>query len=478
MYDILFLKIMVMNLLIKKIKPCFFYIPILLLLSNCNAYLNQPLKTQSARMGESTPFNRDLKNLPETKKPIVVGVYKFRDQTGQYKPTEIGSSWSTAVTQGATSMLIQALEDSKWFTPVERENIGNLLNERKIIRSSKMESAKGKKSKKPLIKPLLFAGMILEGGILSYDANIITGGAGLRYFGTGGSGQYRQDRVTVCLRAISTTSGKIIKSIYTSKTILSQSIDVGVFRFVSFKRLLEFETGITYNEPADMAVREAIEKAVYCLVMEGMIDSLWYAAEPEAFKVKRAIRDYKNEQAEMEQTDIFGSRSQQYRRKSSTYLAVTGSVLNGDYPNSMLKPGLEVGLNYHFTPVVSLATNLGYNTVGSRNIFDWDVYYFNSNIQFTVLPLQRFTPIIYGGGGVLWNIGLFPYDLLQNNNFYADVGIGALIMLGDRMELQFAAEQQFLFNDRFDSIEHGKYNDQIWRMKLGLRFHFGKNSIK
>ena len=462
---------------IRQLIHIGFLVVVTLFVSGCNAYLNQPMKTSPARIGETTSFNRDLKRLPKAKDPMIVGVYKFRDQTGQYKPQEIGSSWSTAVSQGGTSMLIQALEDSQWFVPLERENIGNLLNERKIIRSSKMQYATEEEKQKQLIRPLLFAGLILEGGILSYDANIVTGGAGLRYFGTGGGGQYRQDRVTVSLRAISTTSGKIIKSVYTSKTILSQSVDVGVFRFVSFKRLLEFETGITYNEPADMAVREAIEKAVYSLIMEGLIDGLW-EGDPDDINLKRAIRDYKIEQAEMEQTDIFGSRSQQYRKKSSASIALTGSLLNGDYPNSMMKPGIEIGLNHHFTPVISLAGNFGYSTVGSRNIFDWDLYYASANLQFTVLPLQRFTPIIYGGGGVLSNVGLFPYDLFHHNNFYADVGVGALVMLGERIELQFSAEQQFLFTDRFDTVDQGKYNDQIWRMKLGMRIHFGKSNIK
>jgi curli production assembly/transport component CsgG len=43
----------------------------------------------------------------------------------------------STVTQGATSILIKALEDSKWFVPIERENIGNLLQERNLIRSTK-----------------------------------------------------------------------------------------------------------------------------------------------------------------------------------------------------------------------------------------------------------------------------------------------------------------------------------------------------
>ena len=223
------------------------------------------------------------------------------------------------------------------------------MNE-KLFAPVKCSIAKEKMNNQQLIRPLLFAGLILEGGILSYDANMITGGAGLRYFGTGGSGQYRQDRVTVTLRAISTQSGKILKSVYTSKTLLSQAVDVGVFRFVSFKRLLEFETGITYNEPADMAVREAIEKAVYCLVMEGIIDGLWQADTTD-INLNLAIRNYKNEQAKMEQTDVLGSKPYNFRKKTSAVLSLTGSILNGDYPNPMMKPGFEIGINHHFQTI-------------------------------------------------------------------------------------------------------------------------------
>jgi curli production assembly/transport component CsgG len=47
---------------------------------------------------------------------------------------------------------------------------------------------------------------------------------GARYFGTGEL-SYRQDRVTIYLRMVSTSNGKILKSVYISKTILSQAID-------------------------------------------------------------------------------------------------------------------------------------------------------------------------------------------------------------------------------------------------------------
>ena len=47
-------------------------------------------------------------------------------------PRFIDVEGQTAVTQGASSMILKALEESKWFIPLEREGLSNLLNERKI----------------------------------------------------------------------------------------------------------------------------------------------------------------------------------------------------------------------------------------------------------------------------------------------------------------------------------------------------------
>jgi len=68
--------------------------------------------TERATMGYTTAIHQDLISLPLPKEKIVVAVYKFRDQSGQYKPHPAAVSFSTAVTQGATSMLNKALEDS------------------------------------------------------------------------------------------------------------------------------------------------------------------------------------------------------------------------------------------------------------------------------------------------------------------------------------------------------------------------------
>ncbi|MGI6457405.1 MAG: CsgG/HfaB family protein [bacterium] len=247
------------------------------ILAGCASVTRNLVETpaESGTTYESS-IHKELTSLPEPAQPVYVSVYRFKDQTGQYKANPNATSFSTAVTQGGTSMLIKALEDSGWFIPVEREGLPDLMNERKIIRSTRVQVG----DNTPL-PPLLFGGIILEGGIISYDTNVVTGGFGARYFGLGGSAQARRDHVTIYLRAVSVQTGQILKSVSTSKSILSREVDFGVYRFVRVQRLLEAETGFSTNEPPSMCVLEAIERAVYDLIIEGLQDGLWELQNPE-----------------------------------------------------------------------------------------------------------------------------------------------------------------------------------------------------
>ena len=53
-----------------------------------------------------------LVNLPKPNSQAVVAVYDFQDLTGQRKSKDNIASFSTAVTQGAVHILIQALRDA------------------------------------------------------------------------------------------------------------------------------------------------------------------------------------------------------------------------------------------------------------------------------------------------------------------------------------------------------------------------------
>ncbi len=175
-------------------------------------------------------------------------------------------------------MLSTALWDSQWFVPLEREGLQNLLTERKIVRATQNKPNVPGNNQHQL-PSLMAANILIEGGIVAYDSNVRTGGAGAKYFGIGASGEYRVDQVTVNLRAIDIRSGRILNSVTTSKTILSQQVQAGVFRFVEYKRLLEAEAGFSTNEPVQMCVMSAIESAVIRLIANGVRDNLWQLAD-------------------------------------------------------------------------------------------------------------------------------------------------------------------------------------------------------
>lgn len=231
----------------------------------------------NAHLTPASPIARELSQLPEPAGRIAVAVYGFRDQTGQYKPAP-DSSFSTAVTQGATAMLVKTLKDSGWFVPVERENLQNLLTERKIIRA--LETPQPADAPKINVPALRSASLILEGGVVAYESNVRTGGVGAKYLGVGLSTQYRVDQVTVNLRAVDSRNGEIIHSISTTKTIFSYEVRPSVFKFVNFKDLVEFEAGMTRNEPAQLCVSEAIEAAVMHLVASGIKSRSWALKNP------------------------------------------------------------------------------------------------------------------------------------------------------------------------------------------------------
>ncbi|MFO1351165.1 MAG: CsgG/HfaB family protein [Gammaproteobacteria bacterium] len=240
----------------------------------------------------ATTAHRDLLSLGAPAQKVAVAVYDYPDETGQFKPGELVTNYSKAVTQGAISILIKALADAgsgRWFTVVERARLNHLLKERQII--TEMRKRYGEADR--MLPAMLFAGVILEGGIIGFDTNTLTGGIGARYLGIGASTEYRQDTVTVYLRAVSTQTGEILKSVTTRKTIVSYGLSASVFRFVSFKKLLEVEAGYTSNEPAQLAIQQAIEKAVYALILEGAQSGLWQFRDP--LQGQRQIEAYLTE---------------------------------------------------------------------------------------------------------------------------------------------------------------------------------------
>lgn len=247
-------------------------------------YLTGCAVVQSTGLSETKPTvsnvmmqkEFDTIGTPINGKPMTVAVYSFPDRTGQRRPQPNVASLSTAVTQGAETFLIKALQDvggGSWFEVVERVGVDNLIKERTIIRQMR-EAYEGANAKQ--LAPMTFAGIILEGGVVGFDASTNSGGAGARWLGIGGQTQWSQDVVTVSLRAISVQTGKVLVSVNVQKTILSSADSTTAFKYFDMgTKLFEAEAGLTFNEPSTYAVKSTTEAAVVELIKEGSRRGLW-----------------------------------------------------------------------------------------------------------------------------------------------------------------------------------------------------------
>ncbi|KRR03118.1 curli production assembly protein CsgG [Bradyrhizobium valentinum] len=231
--------------------------------------------TQAATLVPATKTGLVLDTLPPPRQKLDVAVYNFPDMTGQNKSNDNFAEFSRAVTQGGSSILTDVLVKAgggAWFDVAERADLQSLLQERQIIQNTRTALMGNKAQSLP---PLRFAGVLLDGGVIGYDTNETTGGIGANYLGIGGNVSYRQDIVSVALRAVSVQTGRVLASVTTTKTIYSTSVGANAFQFAAVDALLQADIGVTKNSPATLAVREGIQLAVYSLIFEGVKNNLW-----------------------------------------------------------------------------------------------------------------------------------------------------------------------------------------------------------
>lgn len=217
-----------------------------------------------------------LAELPPAKRKPVIAVYRdsFQDLTGQRKSNSSFALFSTAVTQAPEALLIRALKhaaNGEFFRVVERVGLDNLTKERQLIRSTRENFDEDKQ-----LQPLLFAGLLIQGGVINYDTNVQSGGMGARYLGIGTSKQYREDVVTISLRLVSVSTGEVLVETLVSKSIVSTSVSQDVFRFIEAgTELVEIEGGVAENEVGSIALQKAIETGVFNLIEIGIERGYW-----------------------------------------------------------------------------------------------------------------------------------------------------------------------------------------------------------
>ena len=275
------------------------------LLAGCEHFYGNTPYADPPVVGPFTYTRMSLQRLPPVGPPIPVAVYGFPDLTGQNKftPGITYAELSRAVTQGGGTLLIDVLRSAgngAWFDVVERPQVDDVLRERKLIEDSsaakviapensapeyKLTDTDGKRGSKregrnSFLPPLRFAHYLFAGGITGYDRVYLTGGIGASYLGIGGNVSYQKDIVNVTLRLIDVLTGEIVSSVNTSKTIYSFQAGPSVSYYVSVSNLLTVDGSGTTAEPVLLAVREAMELAVYQIMLSCYQQPTWCAAHP------------------------------------------------------------------------------------------------------------------------------------------------------------------------------------------------------
>lgn len=442
-----------------------------LVLGGCANYM-EPFAVKPAHPGLESEASASLKQLPPPSDKVVAAVYRFRDQTGQYKSTDHASTFSTAVTQGATSILLRALEESGWFVPIEREGLSNLLNERQIIQSIRAQHGNGPNGESPgALPPLLYAGVMLEGGIVGYDSNVMTGGAGARFFGIGGSGEFRQHQVTIYLRAVSTQSGRILKTVHTTKTILSQKVDGGAFLFVDQDRLFESEAGYSYNEPTVLAVTAAIEEAVKGLVVEGVRDGLWGLKNPADSLDSAVFRSYDASVQHAMNRDPFDRPVTRANRDGLGIGAgFAAQRYAGDYRDPLVRPSGNLHLRAPLTDRWGLDVTASAGRLAARDAFDVTTFTGEAQLAYYLLPYDTVTPYLTFGGGVVAQ----PHHASPDHaewTPHATGGAGLEIMPTPRFGLQAGVQLRYALSDRLDGAAVGRFPDSMWGLHVGATYY-------
>ena len=263
----------------KAALPVFLFLSVLLLSScasrdilNGNGIPYIVIKSSSILELQS----EELNSLPRAKRKPVIAIYpnSFRDHTGQRKSNGSFALFSTAITQAPEAFLIRALKhaaDGEFFQVAERVGLESLTKERQLIRSTR-ESFEEDSA----VKPLLLAGLLIQGGVITYDSNVKSGGAGARLLGVGSSKQYREDLITISLRLVSVSTGEVLIEVLVSKTVTSAGLSQDIFRFVDEnRRLIEVEGGVAENESTSIALQQAIEEGVLQIIKTGITRGYW-----------------------------------------------------------------------------------------------------------------------------------------------------------------------------------------------------------
>ena len=438
--------------------------------------LQPSLQAQSIGSVGPAIIDASDRQLPTAYQKVVAVVYPFRVSTDQQSQPK--NALQAMAAAAYTEVLFGTLQTSGWFVPTEYDNPGNLLNRPGNTPLGSVAVAGNEQmltSKEPTI--------ILEAGLFSHQVNIVSDKGGNQYFANSASSQYRQDRATVFLRALSAQSGKILKTIYWSRTVLSQPVNSNTSRYVLVNRPYAPLTGTTATAPDQLAVAEAIRQAVRGLIIEGILDGLWAASDASGTQTRNAITVYEAEKMNLGQADAPDTRPRSIRPQvAPTYISLCayGGLLryHGDYVGWDVKSAYGLSAEIYCTPRIGIQLNAATGTLSSRKAFSTNLTSVEANLIIRVLPYDRLTPLLCGGIGMVSRSDANPLALRGPKYLQYQGALGLQYALNRSVGFRTMLSYNQPATDMLDGKPIGSYDDFYVRTTLGFIIQFGQYAPK
>lgn len=227
--------------------------------------MTEPLFTGAAKAHDA------LRAAPHPRQRVMTAVNSIQDQTGKLSFGLFGPD--------AGMMLAQALQNAgggAWFAVVDRDSLDELAASHRFALDQ------------PRRRP---RAVRVDCTITSVDSALERGGDGAALLGASANSPYWRISVTMDLRASSVFPGPVPVQVSVREELYAAPLRDGGVKYASLGAQLPARTGFSAESPPELAVREAMEKAVYRLVLRATARKLWaFAARPAPKRKKIAAR--------------------------------------------------------------------------------------------------------------------------------------------------------------------------------------------
>ncbi len=242
----------------------YFYFFLIITILICSSFVVQAADKEKQKKVDIPIYNVTdmssyLKNLPKPINKIAVAVYGINDRTGQYLQKDNGTSNSTAISQGATDMLIGSLVKSGQFVVADRSILNPFMTEQDLKRK-KYQSFNSNEPFK--LDKLIESRYIITGSITEYGI-IDTGGTRVKINGKGLNGENAIAYAALDLRVVDSETNEVVYTVSLKDGITGEKKGLDILSFFGGDILVDLESGVGYQEPINLVVRRLIDAAVY-----------------------------------------------------------------------------------------------------------------------------------------------------------------------------------------------------------------------